>query len=458
MTTAGRHFIVTASRVYPATEGGQVTDAAVEVQDGKIVRVGPAAELRARPDLATVPEHHYPGATLLPGLVDAHCHLTLTGDGKTYEEQVLDPDEMLSLIAVSNLQKHLAAGVTTLRDNGGRNRVAFVVREGVRRGYIRGPRMLLAGRPVTHSFGHFYWCNGEADSDAEIRAAVRRLVAEGADHIKIMASGGATAGNLPHYPSYTAEELRVAVDAAHALGRPTTAHCRARESMVNAVDAGLDCIEHAEFLVPAPMVELGGGVAASGRMAYDPRVTERLHQAGTYVSFTAQTGGYETMLGLRGEAEQRTLSRPDKARLSALEAYFEMKGEILAALTRDGMLPRMAISSDAGPYDVSFGRLQDGLEIAVRFGLTPAQAIDSATRVAAQICRVDHLVGTLEPGKLADLLLVHGDPTADIRALWDVQAVYQGGHLVSPVLADSGTHREPITSLPSPAATGLPDC
>src|SRR6266700_2229017 len=145
-------------------------------------------------------------------MVDAHAHLTLAADRRTYEQMVLDPDEMMALVSVSNLQRHLATGVTTLRDNGGRNRVTFIVRQAINRGYFIGPRLLLSGRPVTHSYGHFYWCNGVADGADAIRAVVRQLVAEGADHIKIMASGGATAGNLPYYPSYTAAELHAAVD------------------------------------------------------------------------------------------------------------------------------------------------------------------------------------------------------------------------------------------------------
>jgi imidazolonepropionase-like amidohydrolase len=438
------HRFIKAATVYGATGAEALGDGMVEIRDGRIAAVGPSAEVTQRPDYHPDRVVDYGGCTLLPGLVDAHCHLTLTGDGKTYEQQVLDPDEMMALIAVHNLRRHLASGVTTLRDNGGRNSVVFVVREAVTRGYLAGPRMLLAGRPLTHSYGHFYWCHGEADSDAEIRAAVRRLVAEGADHIKIMASGGATAGNLPYYPSYTAAEMSVAVEAAHGLGRLTTAHCRARDSIVNAVDAGLDCVEHAEFLVPAPMVQAGSGVAPTGTMVYDPRVTERLHRAGTHVSFTAQTGGYETLLGLRAAAGRRQLAPPERAQLSALEAYFEMKREIFAALLADDMLPRMAISSDAGPYDVSFGRLQDGLGLAVRGGMTPVQAIDAATRVPAEICGISEEVGTIEPGKTADLLVVAGDATQDIEALWNVRAVYQAGRLVAPLVADSGLHQDEV--------------
>jgi imidazolonepropionase-like amidohydrolase len=257
-------------------------------------------------------------------------------------------------------------------------------------------------------------------------------VAEGADHIKIMASGGATAGNIPYYPSYTADELRVAVDAAHALGRLTTAHCRAKQSMINAVEAGLDCIEHAEFLVPGDIVEYGSGIASSGIMKYDESVTDRLMRAGTFVSFTFQAGGYDSLVEIRAKQAQTALTTEEETRRQALEAYYDMKLEIFQNLLRDGMLPRLVISSDAGPFDCEFGRMHYGLELAVQGGMSPAQAIEAATRVAAEACGVGSIVGTLEPGKQADLLVVRGDPLHDITRMADVAAVYKGGRRVGP--------------------------
>ena len=380
---------IRAARVFPATGAPLITDGIVELDGSTIVRVAPFA--------GEAEYEHFPDGTLLPGFVDAHAHLTLAGDRRTYEQMVLDPDEMMALVSVANLQRHLAAGVTTLRDNGGRNRVTFIVREAIKRGYFTGPRLLLSGRPVTHSYGHFYWCNGVADGADAIRAVVRQLVAEGADHIKIMASGGATAGNMPYYPSYTADELRVAVETAHGLGRLTTAHCRAKQSMINAVDAGLDCIEHAEFLVPGEIVEYGAGVASSGVMAYDPAVTERLLNAGTFVSFTMQAGGYDSLVELR--AQDGRLSTEDQARKDSLEAYYDMKLDMFRRMLGDGMLPRLVISTDAGPFDCEFGHMHYGLRLAVEAGMSNAQAMEAATRVAAQACGVAPLVGTLEPGK-----------------------------------------------------------
>lgn len=422
---------VRAGRVVTATDRGVIEDGVVGFEGSRIVTVAPATELEA--ELASVAMEHYAQATLLPGLVDAHAHLTLAGDRRTYEQMILDPDEMMALVSIRNLQRHLASGVTTLRDNGGRNRVTFVVREAIQRGYFVGPRLLLSGRPVTHRYGHFYWCNGVADGADQIRATVRQLVAEGADHIKIMASGGATAGNIPYYPSYTADELRVAVDAAHALGRLTTAHCRARQSMVNAVEAGLDCIEHAEFLVPGEIAEYGEGIAASGVMHYDPRITQQLLDAGTFVSFTFQAGGYDTLVELRAKSEHERLTPAEDKRRSTLERYFEMKLDLHRQLLRDGMLPRLVISTDAGPFDAEFGRLHYGLELAVESGMTPTQAIEAATRVAAEACGVAAITGSLEPGKEADLCLVRGDPLTNIRSMADVVAVYKGGRRLGPL-------------------------
>jgi imidazolonepropionase-like amidohydrolase len=420
---------IRAARLFPATGTPPIEDGLLVIDGARITRVSPVAELGDGVGLLDGSEH-YPSGTLLPGIVDAHCHLTLAADRRTYEEMCLDPDEMLALVAVSNMRRHLAAGVTTVRDNGGRNRVTFVVREAIRRGYVSGPRLLLAGRPVTPSLGHFYFCNGVADGPDAIRAAVRALVAEGADHIKIMASGGATLGNLPYYASYTSDELRVAVDTAHGLGRLTTAHCRAITSMRNAVDAGLDCIEHAEFLEPDPDYVAQTHSHANlqgGRTVYDARLVEQLLEAGCFVSYTFQAGGYDTLVELRARREHEDLGADDLARLGALEQYFATKVEVFERLLSDGARPRLVVSSDAGPFDTQFGRIHLGLELAVSGGMSPAEALEAATCVAALARGVGRELGTLEVGKRADCIVIDGDPLRSIEDIARVAAVYQDG-------------------------------
>lgn len=422
-------FTVRANRVYPGTDRSVIDDGVVVVEGGRITFVGTWPEYNLT--FRRHDELPYFDGTIVPGLIDAHCHMTLSGDSRSYEEMARDPDEMMALAAVRNLQRHLSAGVTTLRDNGGRNRVVFVVREAAARGYLTTPHLLLSGRPVTHRSGHFFWCNGVADSSSEIRAVIRELIAEGADHIKIMASGGGTLGNLPYYPSYTERELRIAVEIAHGLGRLTTAHCLARDSMTNAVRAGVDCIEHGEFLVPGRSVQTARGIKASSIMEYDGRVVEELMEHGTFLSFTFQAGGYTTMERLRIRQLDGNLTAQERDQLTGFEEYFQRKAQIFQKLIRDGVGERMVISTDAGPYDVPFGRLSDGLRLAVAAGLSPVDAVRCVTALAAEACGVGEETGSLVAGKRADLLLVDGDPTRDITAIEAVRAVVLAGRHVA---------------------------
>lgn len=417
---------ISAERIFTGMD--VVDNAAVVVEGSQVVEVVSAD--RVPQDSNAVDE--FPDATIVPGLVDAHCHLTLAGDGRTYAQMAADPDEMMALACIRNMQRHLASGVTTLRDNGGRNRVTFVVREAINRGYFLGPRLLLAGRPVTPSSGHFHWCNGVADGTDGVRKAVRELVADGADHIKIMASGGGTAGTEPGYPSYSVEELRAAVDTAHGLGRLTTAHARAKESIARAITAGLDCIEHLHFLVPGT-VDYGGGIV-KGAIEYDPRAVERILQTGMFVSLTLQDPTYVALTTLRTKREHVRLTRQEEARWQGLERFYAVQRNLIGRLLRDGLLPRIVVSSDAGCGATEFGRLYTALEFAVEAGISPQQALQAVTQTAACACGVADIAGAIAPKMPADLLVVAGNPLVDIRALRDVLAVYKDGSAIAPLL------------------------
>ena len=223
MSASASKTIVYARLVVDGTGRPPIENGAARIEGTKIAAVGPAAALAPAPG-EVVTEIDLRPHTVIPGLIDVHTHLGLAGDGRGYEDMALDSDEMMVLAGVMNLQKHLRAGVTTVRDNGERNRVGFALREGIERGYVVGPRLLACGRPITCTGGHFHWCNEVADGADEIRRSVRRLVHEGADHIKIMASGGGTRGTVPGRPSYSVEELHAASHEAHTLGRLTVAH------------------------------------------------------------------------------------------------------------------------------------------------------------------------------------------------------------------------------------------
>jgi imidazolonepropionase-like amidohydrolase len=162
-------------------------------------------------------------------------------------------------------------------------------------------------------------------------------------------------------------------------------------------------------------------------MEYDPRVTERLLRQDTFVSYTFQAGGYDSLVELRAKAGHERLTPGEATRRDALEAYYEMKLGVFSRLMGDGMLPLLVVSSDAGPFDCEFGRMHYGMELAVQAGMSPLQAIEAATSIAARACGVAGLTGKVEPGKEADLLVVHGNPLTDIRRMADIAAVYKGG-------------------------------
>jgi imidazolonepropionase-like amidohydrolase len=335
----------------------------------------------------------------------------------------------MAVTAVYNAQVMLRSGVTTLRDNGCRDSIMFGVREAMNRGLMVGPRMLISGRPVTMTGGHFSWCNGVADGDDEIWTEIRRLVQEGADHIKIMASGGGTEGTNPGLPSYTAKELGTAVVAAHHYGRLTTAHCRATQAIANAIEAGLDCIEHAEFNGPGDLIQ-HVAEGPNHAPAWDDEIAKRLADSGMFISLTLPGSGYARYSLLRDKRETEgsaALTAAESMLLNQGEADNDSRSENVRRYLALGMLPKMVVSSDAGPFDIEFGKLWQGLEVAVRGGMSTMQALQAGTRTAALACGVLDHVGTLEPGKEADVLAVEANPLDDIRNLRNVVAVFKAG-------------------------------
>ena len=367
----------------------------------------------------------YPTGTVLPGLIDTHTHFSLPADGRRYEPVMDEPDGMHLLYGVRNARLHLEAGVTTARDLGARNQIAFHLRAGQQQELFPGPRLIVSGRSITCTRGHFWFCGEEADGPDEVRRSVRRLVHQGADVIKVMTTGGGTAGTVPWRASYTTAELQALVDEAHGLGRLVVAHCRGREGMERATTAGVDVMEHVEFLVQDAPGE-------PARMAFDPRLAERLAAADIFLSPTIQAGGYQTVRHLRARLETGgpdALSDEEQQSLTNFEALVEQRLEIVRQLLAMGLADHFITGSDSGPGLLTFGNLQTDLELLVQAGMTPAQVIASATSIAARAVGLAHEIGRLRAELLADLLVVEGDPSADIGALRQVQAVYQQGRL-----------------------------
>ncbi len=410
--------------------GPPVRDAVIVVEDGRIAAVGRAEEYGSALDDAAVVE--LDRRFVMPGLVDCHAHPTLFPDRQPFEVQLRAPDEMLALTAVRQLTVHLRSGVTTVRDCAARGETMFWVREAIRRGYFPGPRLQLAGRPITHSGGHLHWCGGAADTADEIRRQVRILVAEGANVIKVVASGGGTKGGIPYLASYTVDELRTAVDAAHALERRTVAHARATQSIENCVDAGVDAIAHVEFLSPGRIVDMGGAGAPTGLPKLDRRVAEKLAASDAFLDLNPQSSGWDTLVVYRRKlASGEPLTPAERSQMANLEAYFDAFLPVIGALRELGLVDRMAFGSDAGPFDTEFGHMEYSVAIARLAGLSPMESLQVVTRNAARLCGLDDQLGTVEAGKAADLLVLDADPLEDAENLTRVAAVYQAGRQVA---------------------------
>lgn len=392
---------------------------AVLVTDGRITSTGPAEAIRkqAPPETDVV---DLGSACLTPGLIDGHTHLSLSGDGRSYVEMFSDADEMMVLTGAANMGRHLRAGITTIREHGARNRVGFTLVEGLERGYLAGPRLLVSGRPITCTGGHFHMCNEIADGEEELRKSVRRLVHEGADYIKIMASGGGTVGTIPGLASYTAAELHAAVHEARRFERLTAAHCRARDSMVNAVQAGIDLIEHAEFLGPDNVLR------------FDPKVAEMMAESGIFVSPTLQAWTrYPAIVALRDVRDSGDASPEEEAELARLEVRAETRLDVMRRMLDYCLVERIVPGTDSGVNDLAFGHLDYDLQLLVEVGFTPGEALQAATRISAEAIGLGQELGTIEPGKAADLVAFDGDPTEDVSAFSRVVAVFQGGVRIS---------------------------
>jgi imidazolonepropionase-like amidohydrolase len=410
--------MLTADRLIDGSGTDPVRDAAVVLDGERIAWAGAATSVPHRyRDRAAV--RRYPGCTLLPGFVDAHAHFTLFADGRSYEQMAAQPDEMMLLAGARNAWRHLSGGVTTARDNGSRGTNGFVLRQAISTGIVPGPRLLAAGPPITPPQGHFHWCGGAASGEMQMSRQVRTLAELGADHIKIMASGGDTAGTDPRRACYSAAEIHAAVTAAHDLGLLTTAHCRATESMRQAVQAGVDCIEHAEFLGP------------DGVMRFDDETAAYVARHGTYLSPTLPAYGWDTILRYRKLAVTRGLTPEETRALRAAEGEIGTRLEQISKLLSMGLGRQIIASTDAGCFDFSFGHIDYAMHLMVAAGMTEMEAIMATTSIAARACGVGDEVGTVQPGKTADIVIVQGDPLTSIDQTASPVAVYHRGTLVS---------------------------
>lgn len=409
------HFtILRADRLLDGSGAPPVQSAAVLLEDSKISAVGSQSEVKA-PDGATVTEIDYGDATILPGLVDAHTHMMAPGDGTLGDDVAKDDDDMLLLRAAKNARHALHSGVTTARENGAKHRVGFSLKEGIRRGLASGPNMVISGRPITMTGGHMWYCGSEADGEAEVRKEVRMLIKEGADFIKIMATGGSTRSSFDNLASYTVAELRTAHEEAHRFNKLTAAHCANAAGVENALEAGIDMIIHCVF------------EDEFGRYEWRQDLADRLAAADAWVNPTlhvvrASIESAEARMKEQGSTPQRM------AAIDASKRNLENRMEATGRLAKMGV--HVTAGSDSPWSHYAPGLFVHEIEILAESGLTNGEAIVSATAGAATSVGAGERAGMLETGRSADVLVAEGDPLKDLSQLWKVRDVFKAGERI----------------------------
>jgi len=413
--TPARFTLITAARLLDGTGARPIEQAALLVEGDRIVSLGRQADVRVT-DGASVDRREYAEGTILPGLVDAHTHLVAPGDGTLGDDVAKEDDDILLLQAAKNARTLLHSGVTTLRENGAKGQVAFSLREGIRRQLAPGPRMVICGRPIAITGGHMGYFGSEADGEAAVRAEVRKLLKEGADYIKIVASGGSTRTSDPNRASYTVAELVAMTDEAHRHGKLTAAHCTSAQAVQNCLDADVDMIIHCIFTEP------------DGTYRFRPDLVERLVAAKAWVNPTlyVMKAGIDRLREAREREGQLT---PDLvAKLEDSRRALDVRVDAVRRMSEAGV--RMTAGSDSPWGWYAPGEFVHEIHMLAQAGLSYSDAIVAGTAGAADSIGVGGLAGRLAPGRLADFMVVRGDPTREITALWDVLDVYQAGRRI----------------------------
>ena len=316
--------------------------------------------------------------TILPGLIDAHVHLAFDASPDVLPPLIEGDDASIDATMADAARRHLAAGVTTVRDLGDRRFGSLPLRDYLRTHPLDGPELLVAGPPLTRRKGHCWFLGGEADTTEELVVAVSERAERACDVVKIMATGGVlTPGFLPHESQYGLDALRAVVAAADERGLPTAAHAHGSEGIQASVTAGVSSVEHCMFFT-------------SDGAEIDWEVLAQMANQGIYASFTTAT--------LPGA----TPPPPVAAALAVMRAAMPRIHELGVPIV---------ISSDAGIVpEKHHGVLPYGVVELSGLGLTNGQALESATSVAAAACGVADRKGRIAPGCDADLLVVPGEP------------------------------------------------
>jgi len=394
--------VIHAGRMLDVKTGKTLTGQTIVTQGDKITSVGAEAQVPAG---ATVIE--LPNATVLPGLIDAHTHITFTPNFGYSRLAISVPREALT--GARNAKVTLEAGFTTIRNVGASGYADVALRDAVNAGDVPGPRMLVSGPALSITGGHcdnnllpfdYHATNGGvADGVESVQHKTREIIKYGADLIKVCATGGVLSkGDNPQHSQYTLDEMKAIVTDAHRLGRKVAAHAHGAEGIRWASMAGVDSIEHGSYIDDAAITEMKkNGTYLVPTLYLMDWFFENAEKIGTPPDLIAK--GREVM-----PAARKNVARAFAAGV------------------------KVGFGTDAAVYP--HGLNAHEFAVMVKLGLTPLQAIQSATINDADLLGWSDKIGTIEPGKWADIIAVDGDPLADVTTLERVKFVMKGGEVV----------------------------
>jgi len=400
---------IRAGRLFDGTGDKVRENMVIAVQDERIQAVNPAGSVSIPAGATVIDLSH---ATVLPGLIDCHTHLGSRADHYDEIHYFKDTPFDSAFAAVVNARKTLEAGFTSVRDVGSLPFLAVDLRNSINEGFIPGPRVVASGPGISITGGHGDINNFSpqtrvsmfpdernfqiADGVDQVRHVVRAQVKYGVDVIKILATGGVLSkGDSPGAPQFSFEELKVAAEEAHMAGRKIAAHAHGTQGIKNAILAGIDSIEHASLI--------------------DDEGIRLAKEHGTYLVMDIYNDDY-----ILGKAIEFGLAQEN---VEKEKMVGRLQRQNFQKAVQAGA--KMAFGTDAGVYPHGDNARQ--FYYMVKFGMTPPQAIRAATTAAADLIGRSKDVGSIEPGKYADIIAVSADPLEDVRALEHVGFVMKGG-------------------------------
>lgn len=407
---------------YTVLKGGRLVDGtgSEPVEEATVVIKGELIEAVGKSETVDYPQDarliELSGQTIMPGLMDAHIHLLGVTTLNTVEWVTIDPYLRLAR-SVMDAWRLLDSGFTTVREVSTYH--SLYIRQAIEEGSLPGPRILSCGKMITQTGGHgdivhslpVEWVIQRdicriADGVDDCRKAVREMLRNGADFIKIMTSGGVMSErDEPTSAQFALDEIRAMVEEAHAAGKKVASHAQSNKGIKNALLAGVDTIEHGIYL--------------------DDEAVELMVNQGSFLIPTLAVVDSLLTKGPEAGIPEGSLKKARQIEESHLQSFLKAwKAGVKIGLGTDYLLSPHVTGKFMGDHAVE-------LELYVkRAGLTSMEAIVCATRNNAQVFGLEERLGTLEPGKLADLLIVKGDPLADVSVLRDranLEAVYKGG-------------------------------